>query len=154
MSVQKFPSHPELLFPSGHRCVCLGTKCVCHIISLLAPLVITICDWACENMSCGLSNFCYSLLFTPIWYGHTIFRDCAQFNWLSNTSKYYISVLRYVSSNHMVYFSPRALFSQARSHITCANCSCDCMSIANSSFLNNYILIFIYWIYIGKCSVI
>ena len=31
-------------------------------------------------------------------------------------SKYYISVLRYVSSNDMVYFSPHALFSQARSH--------------------------------------
>jgi len=30
-------------------------------------------------------------------------------------SKYYISVLRYVSSNHMVYFSPNALFSQAQS---------------------------------------
>ena len=28
-----------------------------------------------------------------------------------------ISVLRYVSSNHMVYFSPHALFSQAWSHI-------------------------------------
>ena len=31
--------------------------------------------------------------------------------------KYYISALRYVSSNHMVYFSPHALFLQARSHI-------------------------------------
>ena len=31
--------------------------------------------------------------------------------------KYYISVLRYVSSNHMVYFSPHALFSQAQSQI-------------------------------------
>ena len=31
--------------------------------------------------------------------------------------KYYISVLRYVSSNHMVYFSPHDLFSQARSQI-------------------------------------
>jgi len=31
--------------------------------------------------------------------------------------KYYISVLRYVSSNHMVYFSPHALFLQARSQI-------------------------------------
>ena len=31
--------------------------------------------------------------------------------------KYYISVLRYVSSNNMVYFSPHALFLQARSHI-------------------------------------
>ena len=31
--------------------------------------------------------------------------------------KYYISVLKYVSSNHMIYFSPHALFSQARSHI-------------------------------------
>ena len=30
--------------------------------------------------------------------------------------KYYISVLRYVSSNHMVYFSPHYLFSQAWSH--------------------------------------
>jgi len=30
---------------------------------------------------------------------------------------YYISVLRYISSNQMVYFSPHALFSQARSHI-------------------------------------
>ena len=31
--------------------------------------------------------------------------------------KYYISVFRYVSSNNMVYFSPHALFSQARSLI-------------------------------------
>ena len=31
--------------------------------------------------------------------------------------KYYISVLRYVSSNHMMYFSPHALFSQARSQL-------------------------------------
>ena len=30
--------------------------------------------------------------------------------------KYYISVLRYVSSNNIVHFSPHALFSQARSH--------------------------------------
>ena len=30
--------------------------------------------------------------------------------------KYCISVLRYVSSNHKVYFSPYALFLQARSH--------------------------------------
>ena len=32
--------------------------------------------------------------------------------------KCYILVLRYVSSNHMVYFSPHALFLQARSHFT------------------------------------
>jgi len=32
-------------------------------------------------------------------------------------SKCYISVLRYVSSNDIVYFSPHALFSQARSHM-------------------------------------
>jgi len=31
--------------------------------------------------------------------------------------KYYISVLRYVSSNHMVYFSQHALFLQDRSQI-------------------------------------
>ena len=31
--------------------------------------------------------------------------------------KYYISVVRYVSSNHNVYFSPHTLFSQARSQI-------------------------------------
>ena len=31
--------------------------------------------------------------------------------------KHYISVLRYVSSNHMVYFSPHALFLQARSQL-------------------------------------
>ena len=31
--------------------------------------------------------------------------------------KYYISVLRYVSSNHMAYFSPHALFSQAWSQL-------------------------------------
>ena len=31
--------------------------------------------------------------------------------------KYYISALRYVSSNHMVYFSPHALFLQARSQL-------------------------------------
>ena len=32
--------------------------------------------------------------------------------------KYYISVLRYVSSNHVVHFSLHALFSQAQSHIS------------------------------------
>ena len=31
--------------------------------------------------------------------------------------KYYISVLKYVSSNYMVYFSPHALYLQAWSHI-------------------------------------
>jgi len=31
--------------------------------------------------------------------------------------KYYISVLRYVSSNHMVYFSKHALFLQAQSQL-------------------------------------
>ena len=31
--------------------------------------------------------------------------------------KYYISVLRYISSNHMVHFSPHTLFSQARSQM-------------------------------------
>ena len=36
-------------------------------------------------------------------------------------SKYYISALIYVSSNDMVYFSPHALFSQARSHIIIKN---------------------------------
>ena len=35
--------------------------------------------------------------------------------------KYYISVLRYVSSNHMVYFSPHALFSQAQSQLYTTN---------------------------------
>ena len=34
--------------------------------------------------------------------------------------KYYISVLRYVSSNCMVHFSPHALFSQAQSQIVMA----------------------------------
>ena len=33
------------------------------------------------------------------------------------TEPKYISVLRYVSSNHMVYFSSHALFLQARLHI-------------------------------------
>jgi len=36
---------------------------------------------------------------------------------LLTESKCYFSILRYVSSNGMVYFSPHALFSQARSHI-------------------------------------
>ena len=36
---------------------------------------------------------------------------------LFTESKYYISVLKYVSSNYIVYFSPHALFSQAQSHI-------------------------------------
>ena len=31
--------------------------------------------------------------------------------------KYFFSVLRYVSSNHIVHFSPHALFSQAWSHL-------------------------------------
>jgi len=39
------------------------------------------------------------------------------FTALLRESKYYISVLRYVSSNDMVYFSPHTLFSQARSHL-------------------------------------
>jgi len=34
--------------------------------------------------------------------------------------KCYITVLRYVSSNHLIYFSPHALFWQARSHIISA----------------------------------
>ena len=37
------------------------------------------------------------------------------FTTLLTESKYYISILRYVSSKDMVYFSPHALFSQARS---------------------------------------
>ena len=40
------------------------------------------------------------------------------FNKLLTESKYYISVLRYVESNNMAYFSPHALFSQARSHLS------------------------------------
>ena len=36
---------------------------------------------------------------------------------LLTESKYCFSVLRYVSSNDMVYFSPHALFSQARSQL-------------------------------------
>ena len=46
---------------------------------------------------------------------------------------YYISVLRYVSSSHMVHFSSHALFSQARSHLKNALlCSCfaDLVKIA------------------------
>ena len=58
------------------------------------------------------------ITFIPIWYGHTIFRDCGYgFPTHLMEPEYYISVLRYVSSNCMVLFSPHALFSQARSHI-------------------------------------
>ena len=39
------------------------------------------------------------------------------FTKLLTESKYYISVLRYASSNDMVYFSPHALFLQARSQL-------------------------------------
>jgi len=39
------------------------------------------------------------------------------FTTLLTESKYYISVLRYVSPNDMVYISPHALFLQAQSHI-------------------------------------
>jgi len=39
------------------------------------------------------------------------------FTTLLTESKYFISVMRYLSSNNMVYFSPHALFSQARSHL-------------------------------------
>ena len=39
------------------------------------------------------------------------------FNKLLTDSKYYISVFRYVESNNMEYFSPHALFLQARSHM-------------------------------------
>ena len=42
------------------------------------------------------------------------------FTTLLTESKCYISVLRYVLSNDMVYFSPHALFSQAQSHILLA----------------------------------
>jgi len=37
--------------------------------------------------------------------------------------KYYISVLRCISSNHMVYFSPHALFLQARSQFYLPYCN-------------------------------
>ena len=40
------------------------------------------------------------------------------FSLLLTESKCYISALRYVLSNDMVYFSPHALFSQAQSQIT------------------------------------
>ena len=40
------------------------------------------------------------------------------FTVLLTESIYYISVLRYVSSSNMVYFSPHALLSQAQSHFT------------------------------------
>ena len=39
------------------------------------------------------------------------------FRTLLTETKYYISALRYVLSNDVVYFSPHALFSQARSQI-------------------------------------
>ena len=39
------------------------------------------------------------------------------FTTLLTESKCYISVLRYVSPNDMVYFSPRALFLQVSPHI-------------------------------------
>ena len=39
------------------------------------------------------------------------------FKQLLTEFKYHILVLRYVSSNNMVYFSPHALFLQAQSHI-------------------------------------
>ena len=54
-------------------------------------MAVMICDWACENRSItvvhvGSQNLTNFQTFTPIWYGHTIFRGGAYFNWLSNTS--------------------------------------------------------------------
>ena len=48
--------------------------------------------------------------------------------------KCYISVLRFVSSNHMVYFSPHALFLQARLHIGKVTYTCFCSSRADHIF--------------------
>ena len=46
-----------------------------------------------------------------------IVHNLTVFPTLLTEPKYYISVLRYVSSNHKAYFGPHAMFSQARSHI-------------------------------------
>ena len=85
-----------------------------------------ICDQASENRACGLlkfdyfSNFCsHNFLFqygTATKFSRFV-DNLFGFTTLLTESKYYISVLRYVSSNDMVYFSPHALFLQARSHI-------------------------------------
>jgi len=84
------------------------------------------CDRACENRSCGLLKFDYFLNF---WLSKLLFQygmaikfsrfvdNLFGFTTLLKEFKCYISVLRYVSSNDMVYFSTHALFLQARSQI-------------------------------------
>ena len=84
-----------------------------------------ICDWACKNRSyMGSQNFTTFLTFVThdflLRYGMaTQFSDVVYnltgFLTHFTKPKYYISVLRYVSSNQMIYFSPYALFLQARS---------------------------------------
>ena len=57
---------------------------------------------------------CYFLL---LFSDYKIFRNLSGFPIHLTEPKYYILVMRYVSSNHTVYYSPHALFSQAWSHI-------------------------------------
>jgi len=64
----------------------------------------------------GSHNFLFQYGIATKFFGRFV-NKLFGFTTLLTESKYYISVLRYVSSNGMVYFSPHALFSQAQSQI-------------------------------------
>ena len=102
---------------------CISTK---HSIPIINRQISKICDRACENRACGLLKLA---LFQSLSSHNFLFQyglatkfsrfvdNLFGFTTLLTESKYYILVLRHVESNNMVYFSPHALFSQARSHI-------------------------------------
>ena len=75
---------------------------------------------ACENRACGVLTIqTFGSLNFLFQYGTATkfsryIDNLFGFTTLLTESKYYISVLRYVSSNDIVYFSPHALFLQAR----------------------------------------
>jgi len=95
---------------------------VSEIIFML--LFIHNSDWACRNSSQNLTTFQTSVTHNfLLQYGVAtqflkIVHNLTGFPTQFTEPKYYISELRYFSSNHMVYFSPHALFSQGRSYIT------------------------------------
>jgi len=95
----------------------------------LQCICTSICDWACKNRACGLLKFDYfsnfgscNFLFqcdtaTKI----SRFVDnlfCITTLLTENPNTPFQHWDNYVSSNDMVCFSPHALFSQARSHMT------------------------------------
>ena len=82
---------------------------------------------ACENRACGVLTIqTFGSLNFLFQYGTATkfsryIDNLFGFTTLLTESKYYISVLKYVSSNDIVYFSPRALFLQARSQLMICN---------------------------------